>query len=277
MAAQTMEYSNDRNIDWCLSWLNDQLRLTPEEEAKMYYTEVVQFGKPVKKKIIAPKRAKRLTDDEKKYILENYKTRTLTQLGVDLNRTNRAIDNFLIKNGLQALRHQGRHSKITFTDREYIRENYKTMTCQEISDVLNVSSITIYRAIKKMGLIIPPEITARRGKEAFFTEEKIKELREIAKKMTVKELALHYGCDKKTVRNALKKYNINERLTDTEIKILREMANGFTDSEIGQIISRRLGYVQNVINNIYRKLDLLDFTYPVRRVKAVLVYFNDYQ
>lgn len=215
-------YVHDRNIEDCFAWLNDKLRLTPEEEY------LLTFGRlPKQEEIRKYDDRGKLTDKEKKYIIENYKKMANYKIAKELHRSEMTIAKFANEIGLSKNEIK-RTGRLTSAQIMYIRENHNTMSYRQMAEDLNIGYMTVYRAVKKLGLIT-------------------------------------------------QKGSVNEKimkLNKTEVAILELMANGKNDFEIANEMNFAAYYIRNCVKSIYKKLNINEFSYPVRRVRAVLAFQN---
>ena len=215
-------YVHDRNIEDCFVWLNDNLRLTPIEEHLLTYGRM-----PNEDELRKYDDRGKLTDKEKKYIIENYKKMANYKMAKELHRSEMTIAKFANEIGLkkEEIKRTGR---LTSNQIMYIRENHNTKSYRKMAEDLNIGYMTVYRAVKKLGLIT-------------------------------------------------QKGSVNERimkLNKTEVAILELMANGKNDFEIANEMKLAAYYIRNCVKSIYKKLNINEFSYPVRRVRAVLAFQN---
>ena len=104
-------YDNDRNIERCLSWLNDNLKLTDEEKNILSFLACKKHKmyEPIEKTTSKKYTKGRLTPKGKDYILRNYKRKTVAEMADELDMlSNKSIIRaFLTKQGLRAVSARG--------------------------------------------------------------------------------------------------------------------------------------------------------------------------
>lgn len=119
----------DKNIERCLSWLEDNLKLTKREEMIL--------------KCIAYKRqfTEETTLDKHKqnYVLNNYKTKRIEEIAFELREQPSTILEFLDKREITGYK-KGHAERLTQNDREYILKYYKTKNIAQLANDLDMLS-----------------------------------------------------------------------------------------------------------------------------------------
>lgn len=200
--------NNIRNIDGCLSWLYNNIRLTAEEQ-KLFDN---LFKQPKKENNT---KKELFTNNEKDYILKNYKKKTSSEIARDLNKYEKrtAIFNFLKRHGLKALTRKEAKER-DFYDKsfdanikKFILENYKEKTILQMAKETHQTIYYVTSFLKKSG-IYEDRKRLRKGlsddeKKYILENYKKKSIRKIAKDLNrTKSIAIIF--------NFLKKGNKNE-------------------------------------------------------------------
>ena len=118
-----------------------------------------------------------VTEEEKQFILDNYKTMTNIEIAEKLGRTKNTINTLKYKLGIT--KKYNTLSNATEEEKQFILDNYKTMTSKEMAKKLNRTEYSINVIRRNLGL-------AKRKK---FTEEEKQFILDNYKTMTSKEIA----------------------------------------------------------------------------------------
>lgn len=138
----------DKNIERCLSWLEDNLKLTPKEEAILRCLAFKNQEDDI------------LSEDKKKYVLSNCENKSVEEIAFALKEKPIIIYDFLNKYQIRVKRPY--KYKLGENDKKYILKFYKTKNAIEIAHDLDMpDSVACIRAfLKNRGL------TAKRKKRS---------------------------------------------------------------------------------------------------------------
>lgn len=150
-------------------------------------------------------------------------------------------------NGVEAIRHvKERHEQIkcliltTFSDDEYIFEGIKNGAAGYLLKDASPKDIAeALRVVHIGGALFQPDIAAKM----------VRQFTQMANHQTVKSPESHRG-----------DFQNDEHLTDREIEIVRLVAEGLSNIEIGDKLFLTEGTVKNNLTRILQKLELRDRT-----------------
>ena len=96
------------------------------------------------------------TDDEVRYLRENYRDTPLSDLGMHLHLASSTVRNKLLLMGLDTDSSR-RHRKMwTKAELDYLRRSYPTMSAKDIADYIGCSDTTVRNKAKELGLSKDP-------------------------------------------------------------------------------------------------------------------------
>ena len=189
-----------------------------------------------------------VTEEEKQFILDNYKTMTKKELVKALNRDYSTIRRWMISLGLE---YTPRKRFITEEEKQFILDNYKTMNIAEIAKELNRD----YKFIKKF--LVNNNLTSKRHR-MHFTEEEKQFILDNYKTMTNIEIAEKLGRTKNTIDTLkyklgiTKKRNTLSNATEEEKQFVLDNYKTMTSKEM----AKKLNKTEYSINVIRRNLGL---------------------
>ena len=189
-----------------------------------------------------------VTEEEKQFILDNYKTMTKKELVKALNRDYSTIRRWTINLGLE---YTPRKRFITEEEKQFILDNYKTMNIAEIAKELNRD----YKFIKKF--LVNNNLTPKRYR-MHFTEEEKQFILDNYKTMTNIEIAEKLGRTKNTIDTLkyklgiTKKCNTLSNATEEEKQFILDNYKTMTSKEM----AKKLNKTEYSINVIRRNLGL---------------------
>ena len=189
-----------------------------------------------------------VTEEEKQFILDNYKTMTKKELVKALNRDYSTIRRWMIDLGLE---YTPRKRFITEEEKQFILDNYKTMNIAEIAKELNRD----YKFIKKF--LVNNNLTPKRYR-MHFTEEEKQFILDNYKTMTNIEIAEKLGRTKNTIDTLkyklgiTKKCNTLSNATEEEKQFVLDNYKTMTSKEM----AKKLNKTEYSINVIRRNLGL---------------------
>ena len=189
-----------------------------------------------------------VTEEEKQFILDNYKTMTKKELVKALNRDYSTIRRWMINLGLE---YTARKRFITEEEKQFILDNYKTMNIAEIAKELNRD----YKFIKKF--LVNNNLTPKRYR-MHFTEEEKQFILDNYKTMTNIEIAEKLGRTKNTIDTLkyklgiTKKCNTLSNATEEEKQFILDNYKTITSKEM----AKKLNKTEYSINVIRRNLGL---------------------
>ena len=104
-----------------------------------------------------------ITESEKQYILQNYKTKLVTELSNNLRRSRAFVQNFLIKNNLKPLERYPKINDLTETEHKVMTLVAQGYNKQEICKKMYIAENTLYRYFSEICLRYGLE--RKRGRE----------------------------------------------------------------------------------------------------------------
>ena len=188
---------------------------------------------------------KNYTQEEIKYIKENYNNMTAQEIAIKLNKSIGSINNATKKMGLI----KQPHSKWTDKEIEFLKKNYINMTSEEISKHVNHSIDAINTMRDKLGLV--------RNKN--WSDEEIQFLKDNFESTLFSELSKVLGRTENAIRAKCFDLNLfkNSPWTDDEINFVKENYMEMKNSEISQILNRTMSAIELKA----RKLGLKKYPY----------------
>ena len=186
------------------------------------------------------------TEEEEKYIYENYKTNKIVEIARALERSEKSVYNKMIRMGVYETRLK--RGKWTAEEEKYIYENYKIKSITKMSEELQRNYCSVQLKMIKMGLY--------EAKPKFWTEEEDKFLFDNYKNMTKKELGIKIGRTKNAVAGRMALLNIskdNNYYTKEEDDYIRDNYGKKTAREIAKKIRKT---ESSVLSRANRKLGL---------------------
>lgn len=185
------------------------------------------------------------TQEEIKYIKENYNNMTTQEIAIKLNKSIGSINNATRKMGLI----KQPHSKWTDKEIEFLKKNYINMTSEEISKHVNHSIDAINTMRDKLGLV--------RNKN--WSDEEIQFLKDNFESTLFSELSKVLGRTENAIRVKCFDLNLfkNSPWTDDEINFVKENYMEMKNSEISKILNRTMSAIELKA----RKLGLKKYPY----------------
>lgn len=186
------------------------------------------------------------TDEEIKYIENNYYRLTVKQIAEKINKTESSVSNAVRKLGLKKQEHK------IWTDKEndFLKENYMNMTNEEISIKLNRSFNSISAQMDCLGLV--------RNKS--WTSEEEQYLIDNFKYMSHKELGEKLGRTERAVTAKCFELNLYKKeipWTKEEINFIKNNYMEMSNNEIAKVLSRS----ENAIHLKASKMGLKKYPY----------------
>lgn len=111
-----------------------------------------------------PKWIKELHDHE--WLKEAYATKTVRQIGKDLNCAPSGVSQALKRHGIQARQTGQPKAPDCLKDRNWLQENYPKYTSREIASKIGCHQSTVVEALRSLGITILPS-TKRRLKHPY--------------------------------------------------------------------------------------------------------------
>lgn len=175
---------------------------------------------------------KNYTQDELKYIEDNYNNMTSKELSLKLNKSVGSINNATRKMGLV----KQLHNKWTDQEINFLKMNYINMTSEEISNHVNHSVDAINTMRDKLGLI--------RNKN--WSEEEIQFLKDNFESTLFCELSKVLNRTENAIRAKCFDLNLfkHSPWTDDEINFVKENYMEMKTSDISQALSRTMNAIE---------------------------------
>lgn len=188
---------------------------------------------------------KNYTEEEIKYIKDNFSNMTVKQIASHLNKQESSVYNVIRKLGLT----KQKHSKWTDKEIEFLKSNYINMTSEEISRYINHSIDAINTMRDKLGLI--------RNKN--WLDEEIQFLKDNFESVLFSELSKTLGRTEGAIRAKCFDLNLfkNSPWTEDEITFVKENYMEMKTSDISQALTR----TASAIELKARKLGLKKYPY----------------
>lgn len=188
---------------------------------------------------------KNYTQEELKYIKDNYVYMTAQELAVKLNKSVGSINNATRKMGLI----KQCHNKWTDDEIEFVKKNYMDMTSDEISKYVNHSVDAINTMRDRLGLI----------RNANWSDEEIQFLKDNFESILFSELSKVLGRTDGAIRAKCFDLNLfkNSPWTDDEINFVKENYMEMKTSDISKMLNR----TSSAIELKARRLGLKKYPY----------------
>ena len=186
------------------------------------------------------------TEEELKYIEDNYNTSTVKQIAEKLQKKESSICNAVIKLGLK----KQDHRKWTDEEQRFLKANYLTMTNSEIAKHLNRTFNAISGQMDKLGLV--------RNKS--WTSEEEQYLLDHFINMTHKEMGDVLGRTEGSVRAKCFDMNLYKNeipWTEEEITYIKDHYMEMSNKEIAKVLNR----TDNAIHIKASKMGLKKYPY----------------
>lgn len=175
---------------------------------------------------------KNYTQDELKYIKDNYGNMTAKELSIRLNKSIGSINNATRKMGLV----KQSHKKWTEQEIDFLKSNYINMTSEEISKYINHSVDAINTMRDRLGLV--------RNKN--WSDEEIQFLKDNFESVLFSELSKTLGRTEGAIRAKCFDLNLfkNSPWTDDEINFVKENYMEMKTSDISQTLNRTTSAIE---------------------------------